>query len=275
MRDSIPFFLSEAALTLYPALADGSTPASMEQWWGGLANNFRSRLDYDEVLLAASGDAHRTAHHVDEEHVLDIGRSWLLPKVGMADFRPARNQQYVMQLLWESEGRWFRRVYRGVTGRGLTMDSQGTNHFLINQTWRAQSHEDASGSGAGEGIDVPVSAAGAQPVPFFRESPLLTGEHLLGHYRWGAAVTLGEVRLIAWPSQGADTELTLEVGGALTESVVTIPAGTANEEVTVTADLGGRVVPANTAVRWRVTSAPEAESAAWRAALTVAVTAGG
>ena len=177
MNDRIPFFLREAQVCLYRADTTGQ-PAGSGLWLGGFVNRFKSSLEYEEVVVRASGAAYGVAHHVDETHVLNFGQSWLIPKATLADWKPGRNQQYVLQLTWTSDRLWFRRTYYGVTWRSLQMDAGNTNQFLTDQTLRAQNYVDDAGSLAAPVPPVVTApATGAQqPLGFFRENVLIAGE---------------------------------------------------------------------------------------------------
>jgi len=277
MRDNqIPFFLHEAVLTLYPAAADGSALTGLPVWWGALANRLRSRLDYDELLLAASGDYYAAAHHLDEQHVIEIDRSWLLRKHLLADFVPGRNAHYVLEAVFNSgalgDRWWYKRTWYGVTARSVSWDSNGANQFLNSQTWRAQRFTQVGGPGQPDVFTpLPPASGEEQSIGFFRENPLISGEYLLGHYRWPVNVQLRSCRAIAWASQDDPTELTLEVNGALTGFIVVLPAGAPGAEVTADLSLVNHPVAAGQSVRWRITSAPLPEKSAWIAALTLQV----
>jgi hypothetical protein len=267
-RDNIPFFLHEAVLTLYPAAADGSSLTGQAIWSGALANQLKLRSSLEPLRLMGSGERYATEHHIDEEHAIEIERTWILRKQFLRDFLPGRNQQYVLELVWTADGVWYKRTYLGVTGRSVGLESRGTNQFLSAQVFRAQRIAEADGIASGGSIYTPTPQPG-QAVAFFREDPFVNGEYLLGHYRWPQNVTLTSAELIGSAGQGSATVLTLEVGGVLTAKTLTIAAGTANQEVSVTVDLGGYVVTAGQGVRWVITAGPIPENAMWMAALTM------
>lgn len=270
-RDNIPFFLSEAVITLYPAAADGSSLTGSAVWSGALANQLRVRSALDELKIMGSGESFATAHHIDEEHVVEIERSWILRRASLADFFPARNQQYVLEVVWSDSGVWYKRTFFGVTGRVVEHGSLGTNQFRVNQTFRAQRFAETNGT-TGSPIYTPTPQPDQQ-AGFFREDPFLNGTYLLGNYRWAQSVALNSVLVIGSAGQGAATVLTLEVGGVLTAVTVTIPAGAANTPVQVSAGLGGYLVPAGQSVRWQITSGPALpENAMWMTALSMDVT---
>jgi len=273
MSDKLPFFLHEAVLTLYPAGADGTLVTGGAIWAGALATRLRVALDYEEVKVMGSGEPYSTAHHIDEETVLTIGRTWILPKSGaMTDFKPARNQQYVLQAVWLSEGYWYSRTFYGVTGRSVTQNAPDTNQFLTDQVFRAQRSLDAGGPLATVPVWIPVSAPAkeSQPFGFFREDPFVAGDYLLGTYAYAQAVTLGAVQFIGLAPLTPVT-LTLEVNGALTAKTLVIPAGSPNTEVSATADMGGLGVAAGQTVRWKITDGPAPEDSAWQSALIMQV----
>src|SRR5947209_7552813 len=118
-NDLLPLCLYEAVMSLYPAAADGTAIGSQPVWWGAVANGLRLSLEYDEMLVMGSGDAYATAHHLDERHIIEVERTWLLPKANIAanaagqrvDFVPDRNQRYLLELVWFSDGFWYRRSY--------------------------------------------------------------------------------------------------------------------------------------------------------------------
>lgn len=269
MSDRIPFLLSEAVLNLYPAAADGTSLTSAAVWSGALANQLKLRSALEEMKIAGSGAAYATAMHIDEEHLIEITRSWILRKQFLQDFMPARNQQYVLEMVWSASGLWYKRTYLGVTGRVVTTESRGTNQFIVGQTFRAQHFVETNGTTSAP-VFTPTPGPD-QAIGFFREDPFVNGEYLLGHYRWAQDVALGLAEIIGSAGQGGPTVLTLEVNGVLTAKTITIAAGSANVEVSGQLDLAGYVVPAGQAVRWQITSGPAPENAMWMAALTMQV----
>jgi len=272
-RDNIPFFLHEAVLTLYPAAADGSSLTDVAVWSGALATQLKLRSTLEAMKIMGSGEAFATEHHIDEEHLIEIERTWILRKVPAApairDFMPARNQQYVLEIVWQADGVWYKRAYLGVTGRSVALTSRGTNQFVVEQAFRAQRFQETDGT-TGPPIYTPTPQP-EQSIGFFREDPFVNGEYLLGTYRWATNVVLNSAMVIGSAGQGAPTVLTLELGGVLTDKTITIAAGTANVEVTATTGLGGIVATAGQSVRWRITSGPAPENAMWLAALTMQV----
>jgi hypothetical protein len=267
MSDLAPLFLYEAVLSLYPADTDGEPLRESPVWWGTVANSVRLGLEYDELLMASSGDRYQTAHHVDERHSIEVERSWVLRRAAPADFVPARHQRYVLELVWSVQGVWYRRTYYGVTGRNVGWDSVRALHFGNRQSYRAENFAEAD---SGAEVTVPL-APEEQAIGFFREAPMVVGEYLLGQYRWGRPVQLETAQVVALAPQGVANALTLEVDGVLQSATLTIPAGPANTEVSATADLTGLVVRTGQVVRWKITSGPQPENAAWVAALSMQV----
>lgn len=271
-RDQLPFFLHEAVITLFPAQADGQSLAGGAIWSGALATHLAIRSSLEEMKIAGSGDLYMRAMHLDEEHIIDIARTWILQRYALADFFPARNQQYVLQIVYTSDGVWYQRTFFGVTGRVVAHESQGTNQFVVSQTFRAQHFSEANGTTGPSPVYTPTPQPG-QSVGFFREDPFVDGEYLLGNYRWANNVVIGVVDVIGLAGQSTPTVLTLEVGGVLTGETITISAGTANAEVTASEDLAGYFVPAEQSVRWKITSGPALpENAMWGTALSMQVT---
>jgi hypothetical protein len=271
LNDRIPFFLSEAQVSLYRADTSGQ-PAGNALWLGGFANRLSAQLDYEGVTLKASGARYAVTRHVDEAHALTFGQSWLIPRATMTDWKPGRDQQYVLQLLWQSERQWFRRTYYGVTWNGLKLDAANTNQFLVEQSLRAQSYTDDSGSLAAPVPPVVTAPATGvqQPLGFFRENVLIAGEYLLGLYQFSGPVTLVRASVIAWAPQTSPCVLGLEVNGTLTGQTLTIPVGTPLVEVTANVTLTG-VVPAGQFVRWKILSAPSPADGAWNCAVVMNV----
>ncbi len=264
------FTLLEASLALYPAGPDGVTLAADAVWFGGCAEGLRLHKGFIELLMAGTGESFRSAYHVDEEHAIEIGRIWVIPMGDAADFEPGRNQRYVMEVTWQDEGTgvWHRRTYYGVTFRGQEMTSRGVDGgFDAQQIFRAQRYSSSTGS-----IYAPLGLSlGEQPVPFFHDGALITGEYFVGHYRWPVSVLAISAKVIARAGQGSATVLSLEVDGAATGYTLTIPAGAVNEEVSATVDLN-YLIGATREVRWKVLSGPsEPEDCAWVAAVVMQV----
>lgn len=260
-------------MTLYPAGADGTIISGAPIWSGALVNHFRSELAYEPVKLMGSGEAYSTEHQVDEETLITLDRSWILSKVGLSDFKPARNQQYILQVVWSSEGYWYSRTYYGVTPRRLTYDSQQTNQFLVNQVFRAQYSLDAGGPNATLPVYTPITIPpnASQPVGFFREDPFVVGQNLLGIYNFAQAINIGLVEFIGL-APASPTTLTLMVNGVATSQTLVIPAGTPNTAVEASVNLNGYGVPAGNDIQWQITSGPIPENAAYLGALMMQVT---
>lgn len=295
MSDQLALFLCEAVVSLYPLAADGTPLTTQPAWSCAVANNLRLALEYDEVRMRSSGDAYQTTHHVDEEHTIDIEQTWLLPKamllaaaqpVGVQDFVPQRNAQYALELVWFSEGYWYRRTYMGVTGRTVGWDSVRALQFGNRQAYRAQYYQEEGGYipqpvGGSSQVPpsvytpLPVPAAGAdeeQCIGFFRENPMVVGEYMLGNYRWPVDVSLTSAMVVAFAPQNDPVVLTLEIGGVLTDQTITIPVGVANTEVNATVALN-YTVTAGKSVRWMITAGPDPEDSAYVCALAMQVAA--
>ena len=272
--DRLPFFLHEAQISLYLADSTGQ-PAGNALWFGGFVNGFKSGLSLDEVLIKGSGDAYATAHHVDENHVLNLDQTWLIYTPTLTDWKPVRNQQYVLQLLWAAGGYWLSRTYYGVTWRELGLESVDTKQIIEKQVLRAQYYTDESGSvqsGTQPAATVTNPLPGAvQSLAFFRENALITGEYLLGFFSWTATVTLGSAVAVASAPLVTPQVLELEVDGVLTGQTLTLPVGAANTEVSAAASLSWAVQPGQL-VRWKIVSGPVPVNAADSCSLALAVT---
>lgn len=280
MRDALPLFLQEAILSFYPTDPDGNPLTTAPLHAGALANQLRLREELEEAVWPASGDAFARAYHTGEQHVIEIERTWVVRRT-LPGFRLARNQQLCLDIVWQSDRVWYRRRYRYVTGRSQELESRGVLWSTVRQAFRAGSLEEAAEdreqaygytTGTPHPLAAPLVAVAAPsegifPVGFFGEAPLIPGEFLLGHYRWGQALQLTAARAVAWAGD-ADTVLTLYVNGAATTTTLTLPAGTANTEVEASVALS-RVLAAGDELRWQVTSGPDALTAAWHCALTV------
>ena len=271
MSDRIPFFLSEAQLALYLPAADG-LPTGPALWCGGFANRLKLELGYEEVVIRGSGDAYGTAHHVDESHGIQLGQTWLVQLPSLADWKPVRNQPYVLQIVWSSGPNQLQRTYYGVTWRTLTWDAANPNQFLMEQSLRAQYYTTSAGpAGIAPGVVIGLPAAGASaPVIFMREAPLLAGGYLLGFYQWPGTVILVRAKAIGWAPQTAPVVLGLELNGTLTGDTLTLLVGTANTEVSAAITLSGTVA-AGTVARWKVVSAPAPADSAWGVTVQLAV----
>lgn len=132
--------------------------------------------------------------------------------------------------------------------------------------------------GRGMVVSVPppgTTLGGTQTMDFMRENPLLTGDYLLGYYRWSVPVQVASVLVIAWAPQGQDVVLGLEVNGQQSGITVTIPQGEPDVEVTAGPDdpaaLADLVIPPGQAVRWQVLSAPDGEGTAWHCTVAMGV----
>jgi hypothetical protein len=120
-RDLWPLMLYEAVLSLYAAGPDDAAWRAIRSGGGRWPTGLRLSLEYDELLMMSSGDNYQRAHHLDERHTIEIERTWLLPKTSLADFVPQRNQRYVLEIVWNADGQWYRRTYSGRdrSNRGL------------------------------------------------------------------------------------------------------------------------------------------------------------
>jgi hypothetical protein len=122
------------------------------------------------------------------------------------------------------------------------------------------------------GLEIPGESLGVvQTLNFQREAPLLAGTYLLGYCRWSVRVKVLSALVTAWPPQGQDVVLGLEVEGVLTGQTLTMPQGEANAEARVEVQFEDVYVAAGQSVRWKVVSAPDGELTAWQVNLSLAV----
>jgi len=256
------FVLHEATVSLYPSDPTGAAIIAEPVWIGACIEQMQIGFDFEEVLMAGTGDEYKTAYHVDERHGIDIARVWVLPLPAMEDYQPRPNQRFVFEIVWndEQKNRWHKRTYYGVTARNWTLNSNGIMEYGAGQSFRAQYYTQRSGTG----IYSPIVAASAeQNVPFFHDGPIALGDYFQGHYLWADEVALESVKVISYAPQTSPCTLTLEVNGVLTSTTIQIPVGTLNQEVSASIS-PGITIPANSQVRWKCTSAPASiTDAAW------------
>lgn len=258
------FTLLEATLALYPAGADGEPLLDFPVWMGACAENLRLRSRLEEHITHPTGERYGRTYHTDEEHLIEINRLWVLQLSDLRDYALARNQTYVLEVVWQDEFTevWHKRKYCGVTAQNYDLSSEGVMQFMADQGFRAQRYVQS----AGFGVYTPLATTPPdQNVGFFHDGPVASGDYFLGHYNWGRDVELVSAKVIAEASQVDPTELTLEVAGSLTAHVIEIPAGSVGQEVTDTLAFSGVFVSAGQTVRWKVTDAPGSGQAAMAA----------
>jgi len=257
-----PLTLHEAALSLYLASPDGSTPYA-EVFIGACAEgiNLSSRLE--EFRVAATGAEFQRTHHVDEEHFIEVRHVWVLSATAPEVFQPVRNQRYLAELVWRDRklsGLWMRRRYFDVTfmdDRHSSGDASGAaafEHGLRMRATRFQTSTQAATGGAAPVLPV-TAAEGGVLAAFFREEELAADDYLLGHYAFTEAVTLSRIEARGLASQTDPTVLELEEEGVLSGVQITLPAGSLGEEVSASLT-PARAIPATTELRWKVVSAP-------------------
>ena len=144
-ESSVPYFLYEAVLSLYPEGPQGGAVMGTPLWWGAVANGLSLSTDLEGVRLMSSGAPYAKTHHVDESHSIEVERTWVIRKTAGVDFVPQRNQRYVLELVWESQGFWYRRMYFGVTGEGVRWESSRALQFGNRQVYRAESFTQVGG----------------------------------------------------------------------------------------------------------------------------------
>ncbi len=264
-RNNSPFFLNEAVISLYPAGPDGRALVNLPVWLGVCAGGLKLNYSFDPVLIAPTGSAYKDEYHVDETNMIEIERLWAPRRSDASDFKPVRNQRYVMEIVWESVGYFFSRTYYGVTARSADMASQGVHQSNVTQIFRAQYFTQAGGSR----FVLPADVA-EQSIGFFHEQLMLAGDYFIGAYRFGMTSRIKSARVVAWAPQTTATVLQLEIDGILINgATLTIPVGTPNTEVTVERTFNVTLTALST-VRWKIISAPDApEDSAWHGAMAM------
>ena len=113
-----------------------------------------------------------------------------------------------------------------------------------------------------------VLPANEMQSSFWRENVWVVGEYLTGNITFGSNQKLTYARAAALASQRVATVLGLEVGGTLTGLTLTLPVGSASQQVTADFAPVSPVVyaiPAGAVVKWKILSGPpDGESAAWQ-----------
>ena len=266
-RDYIPFLLHEAVLQLYPADANGEPVLASVIWWA-LTNNLSQEDKFPGPVIAASGALYATQHVLTVNTELTLDRSWILRAASLAEFRPQPAQAYVLEAVWYADGHWYRRMFYGCTPQTMKWNSRGTLSFIHGDTWRAERWADSGGVGH-PSVYTPITPAPAGvsvPVGWFRESPCVPGEYLLGYYRWASAVTITGLHVAGLASSAGATVFALEIGGVVSATTITLPAGTDGAAVSADATVSvsvGSGVP----VRWVIQSGPDVTVAAYNIAL--------
>ncbi len=140
MSGIIPFFLFEAVLSLYAQGPDGQALTDQPIWSGCDAKSLTMTGKLQEFVLAASGAAFPEVFHGNEFHNISIERVWTKQVNGLRTFVPEPGQKYVLLLLWKDERtrETLARVYFGVTGQAVTVQSQGVLYSTDKQEWRAE-----------------------------------------------------------------------------------------------------------------------------------------
>lgn len=270
-RDHVPLLLREAVISLYPADANGNALIAAPVFCGVCANGLRLGLSWEEELGFTSGDAYKTAHHNDEQHAIEVDRSWVLRTAAPGELvGPQRGQRYVLEIVWSDvrERLWYKRLYYGVTGRSSDLNSDGARSHNNPQVFRAQRFVPSGGTSGPASVFTPITVSGNEQLAgFFGENPLLPDTYLLGHYRWSGNKRITGGLYACWPPQ-SPTVLGLEINGVLTGDTVTVPAGTANTDFTDDFTFS-RDVPAGMEVRWKVVSGPAIEESAWHLGLVM------
>lgn len=95
-----------------------------------------------------------------------------------------------------------------------------------------------------------------QSIAFTKDDALVAGEYFSGQYVWDRPMTLVSVIATGRASQGQATTVALEIGGVATDTILTLPAGALNAEITPVTLTPERSINPLVSIRWRVASAP-------------------
>lgn len=128
-------------------------------WTPKATDTLRCSDNLVERLSRPTGARYATAHHIDEQHIIEIG--------GYMDlsFVMQRNQQFVFWVAWQAsdegvplapyqqnaEAPWWARTYYGVTFISLENAGRGPDPFSMAQRLRAQFYTQANGTGSPSG----------------------------------------------------------------------------------------------------------------------------
>lgn len=130
-------FLAEACVSLFPADTDGSAITSAPIWMGANARNVSFDRGFEEFRMASTGANNPRVYQGNELHAVKFGRIWMLPNADslpgqparllMREFRPLRNQRFVLQVVWEDPETYLKhqRIYFGVTFSQQNLKSNG------------------------------------------------------------------------------------------------------------------------------------------------------
>lgn len=261
-----PFFLHEALLTLYLADATGDKLTSANPvWMGALANNLSFDMELDQRKFFSSGDEFLSTQQMDEEHIIEIERTWFVRKATGKAFELRRNQKYVLEIVWyEPRFRtWHRRIYYGVTSGRLGRRSAGPLHFIERQRFEATSYAAEGGDGDPNTASPPTGSGGVQTIIFPYEAVLLVDSYMSGVYEYPTVARGVRATFHGKAPQASAVEVTLELDGVLTEFKLTLPTGAAGEDVDDEVDLTDLEIPPGTLIRWKVTQAPDPETSAY------------
>ncbi len=159
------FIVDEAIVSIFPVDATGAPMVNSPVWLGECVTGLRIMDSLKEVVDYATGTPYGKAHHVDEEHEIAMDKLWVvdipigntdlsgdigvsvLPSGGSRldngkDYKLQPDQEYVMSIVWQNKeepGKWYWRVYYGVTDRSAQLAGSGVDsQFDVSYLWRAQ-----------------------------------------------------------------------------------------------------------------------------------------
>ena len=269
------FTASECSVTAWAADASGLNIAGDPVWIGAAVESMGLKRSRTLIRRWPTEGARARRLAIDETFVLTFRRLWVVRKSDRADFNPSLQQRYILALTWLDRrrgGQWVRRTFTDCLPVEMSMESEGLMQYYGEQSFDCGGYTGASGTGTapGSGADAAALAAiSEQAVLFLEEQTIVSGQYLLGHYLWPAARTIKLASVIAIRPFGSSAVLTLEIGGVLQATTLTITAG--GGEASVSSAALSLNVPANTGVRWKCTAGPSGGTALSRAGLVMQV----
>ncbi|MGN6556226.1 MAG: hypothetical protein ACTHLW_21150 [Verrucomicrobiota bacterium] len=142
--------LLEAAITLYPADADGRPLVDFPIWSGAPAHQLTLTERWIKQQTRPTGARYPRNHPLVAQYEIAIGRVWALPLPNLLGFQ-SDGERYVLDIVWtdEDEGQWHRKTFYGVTLSERTQASPETDReFSDNQTFDAEYFVSAVGTGS-------------------------------------------------------------------------------------------------------------------------------
>lgn len=157
------WIVDEAIISIFPVDDDGSPITSTPVWLGRVATGLKISHRAIGVVDHPTGAPYGIRHIVDEEHQIQLDRTWVTDVPGVTppggdigvaianganpgngiDYTLQRDKQYILTIVWqnaEDPNRFYYRVYYGVTDVSHDVDATGgaDSAFESAITWAAQ-----------------------------------------------------------------------------------------------------------------------------------------